>query len=534
LALIERTEGLTVAAALATRATTDPERPYVVFGDQVLTYGQTEIRADALAASLAGLGIGAGDRVAISLPAWPEFVISIYAAAKLGAVVVPINPRVTHPDMRYMLRQSQAVAAVTVETLGGVDYLARFDELMESLPDLNHLLTVGNEDLWYDDQIFQFEDALSAGEGRDYEAGNIDPGSHPFAILFTAGTTGKPKGVEVSHANVLETSARTVAAIGLRDDDIVVGLSGLFHAFGVGPGVLGTLLAGASMVVQDDFDAGATLSLVERHRATIHYGVPPLFHAELREQAQRPRDLSSLRGGMIAGGALSDEVLTQVRTEICPGLQVAYSLTEAASVVAVTRPDDPAEKRRFTVGRPLPGTAIRVLDPAGEELPVESVGEISVKGPGVMIGYLRQPKESAAQFDERGFLRTGDLGMVDQEGYVHLVGRRREVIIRRGLNVYPREVEERLEAHPAVDRAVVVAIPDDTLGEGICACLVLEEGALTTPGEIRDWCRFALADYKVPDQVRFLEELPTTGTGKVRRSELAQRVLAEAADISEA
>lgn len=527
MALIERTEGLSIAAALASRATSDPERPYLIHEDEVLTYGLAEIRADALAASLAHLGLGAGDRVAVVLPPWPEFALTIFAAAKLGAVVVPINPRVTQPELRHVLRQSEAVAAVTVETLGGTDYLSRFDELLETLPDLNHLLTVGKEDLWYDDQIFQFEDALSAGAGRNYAAARVDPATDPFAIVYTAGTTGKPKGVEVSHANVLETAARTVAAVGVGPDDVAIGLTGLFHAFGMGPGVLGTLLAGASLVLQDDFDAAETLSLVERHRVTVHYGVPPLFRAELREQRARPRDISSLRTGIMTGGDASDEFVTRVRSELCAGLHVAYSLTEAASVVAITRPEDPAEKRRFTVGRPLPGTAIRILDPDGAELPVESVGEIAVKGPGVMKGYLRQPRESAAQFDQEGFLRTGDLGMLDQEGYLHLVGRRREVIIRSGLNVYPREVEERLESHPAVARAAVVAVPDDAVGEAIRAFLVLEEGALTTPDELRDWCRVALADFKVPDQVRFVEELPTTGTGKLRRSELTRMVLSE-------
>ncbi len=524
MALIERTEGLTVPGALANRATTDSERPYLVFKDRVLTYGQVEIRADALAASFAHLGVKTGDRIALVLPAWPEFVLSAFAAAKVGAAIVPINPLITTSELRYMLRQTEAKAAVTVETFEGTDYLSKLDDLLESLPDLNHLYTVGEEDLWYDDRIFQFEDALSAGEGRDYEGSDIDPATHPFAILYTSGTTGKPKGVEVSHASVLETAARTVTAIGLAPDDVIVGLNSLFHSFGVGPGMLGTLLAGASLVLQERFDAAGTLDLVESARATVHYGVPPLFAAEVREQASRPRDLGSLRTGISAGGSMGDELLAQVRSTVCPGLQVAYSLTETSSVAAITRPDDPLEKQQFTVGRPLPGSAVRILSPSGAELPVESVGEIAIKGPGIMLGYLRQPKESAAQFDAQGFFRTGDLGMMDEQGYLHLVGRRREVIIRSGLSVFPREVEERLETHPAVDRAAVVAVPDDVLGEAICACLVLEEGALVSPEEVQDWCRVALADYKVPDQIQFLEALPTTGTGKIRRVELAQRV----------
>lgn len=534
MALIERTEGLTVPAALANRATTDPERPYIVFDDRVLTYGQVEMRADALAASLAHLGVGSGDRVALVLPAWPEFVLSAFAVSKLGAVIVPINPSVTIPEIRYTLRQTQATAAVTVETFEGTDYLALLDDLLDSLPDLNHLYTVGEEDLWYDDRIFQFEDALSAGQGRDYEAPEIDAATHPFAVIYTSGTTEKPKGVELSHASVVETAARTVAAINLGEHDVVVGLTGLFHAFGVGPGIIGTLLAGATLVLQERFDAGLTLDLIENKKATVHYGVPPLFAAEIREQELRPRNVASLRTGIAAGGYIGDELLTRVRSTVCPGLQVAYALTETSSVAAVTRPDDPIEKQRFTVGRPLPGSAVRILAADGTDLPVESVGEIAIKGPGIMLGYLRQPRESAAQFDPQGFLKTGDLGMLDEEGYLHLVGRRREVIIRSGLSVYPREVEERIETHPAVDRAAVVAIPDAVLGEAICACIVLEEGALASPEEVQDWCRVALADYKVPDQIQFLDTLPTTGTGKIRRMELAQAVASGAGIDSEA
>ncbi len=520
--------------ALTNRATTDPERPYIIFDDRALTFGQVEMRADALAASFAQQGIGAGDRVALVLPAWPEFVLSAFAAAKVGAAIVPINPLITTAELRYTLRQTQARAAVTAETFEGTDYLSTLDDLLESLPELNTLYTVGEEDLWYGDGIFQFEDALSAGEGRDYAGPEIDPGTHPFAVLYTSGTTGKPKGVEVSHANVLETAARTVAAIGLAPGDVIVGLTGLFHAFGVGPGMLGTLLAGATLVLQERFDGSLTLDLVERKGATVHYGRPPLFAAELREQRARPRDLTTLRTGIVAGGSMGAALLGEVRETICPGLQVAYSLTEASSVVAVTRPDDPNEKQRGTVGRPLPGSAVRILDPQGAELPVESVGEIAIKGPGTMLGYLRQPKESAAQFDAQGFFRTGDLGMLDEQGYLHLVGRRREVIIRSGLSVFPQEVEEHLETHPAIDRAAVVAVPDDVLGEAIRACLVLEEGALVSPEEVQDWCRAALAEFKVPDQVQFLEALPMTGTGKIRRGALAEAVVSQSGSSSEA
>ncbi len=524
MALVERFEGFTVASALAHRATADPESVFLLFEDRSLTYGEVESRSDALAAALHGLGIEAGDRIALLLPSWPEFVVSLFAAAKLGAVLVPLNPRLTVPELHYMLRHSEAVAAISAERVGSIDYLEFFEDLLVQLPELQYLVTVGEEDLWYDDRIFQFSDLLSAGGGRDYPAREGASSDDVFAILYTSGTTGKPKGVSLTNGNLLSVAAATVDAVGLEPADRVGGFTALFHVYGMGPGILGTLLTGASMVLQDGFDGAVSLDLVERHGVTVQYGVPTLFVTELRELDRRPRELSSLRLGVVAGAPVPDQLVRDVRERLCPEFLVAYSLTETSSTVTLTRPDDPGEKLRQTVGRPLPGTAVRVLEDDRTELPVESVGEIAVRGPGVMKGYYRQPQETSGVFDDRGFFRTGDLGLVDEEGYVHLVGRRKEVIIRTGYNVYPREVEDRLHQHPAVSEVAVVGVPDEVLGEAICACIVPVEGAIVTGPEIQDWCRVTLADYKVPDLVRFLDAFPLTGTGKVRRIELALKV----------
>jgi acyl-CoA synthetase (AMP-forming)/AMP-acid ligase II len=310
--------------------------------------------------------------------------------------------------------------------------------------------------------------------------------------------------------------------LGLRTDDRVVGVSALFHVFGLGPGLLSTALAGAALVLADEPDAGATLDLVARHRATVHYGVPTLFVAELLEQRRSARDVSSLRLAMPAGAPVDPTLVLQIREDLCPIVLVAYSLTEMSSTVCVSRPEHTHEQQANTVGRPLEGTEVRILERDGEELPEESVGEIALKGPGIMLGYHRQPRETAAAFDPQGYLLTGDLGIVDENGLVHLVGRRKEVIIRAGFNIYPREVESRLEAHPAVREAAVVGIADPLLGEASCACVVPVEGAIVTNHEIVDWCRETLAVPKVPDQVRFFDSFPRTGTGKIRRIELAR------------
>jgi acyl-CoA synthetase (AMP-forming)/AMP-acid ligase II len=527
MALTERYQSSTVASALAHHATADPQRNFLVFRDEVFTCGQIESQAEALAAALHGLGIQAGDRIALLLPAWPEFVVSMFAAAKLGVVIVPLNPRLTTPELQYMLRHSEAVAAVTVESYHGVDFLQLFEDLLVQLPDLRYLITVGKEDLWYDDRIFQFEDLISSGSGRDFPSIEVDADQDLFAILYTSGTTGKPKGVGLTHRSVLHATAGTVEAIDLRPEDRVIGVTALFHVFGMGPGILGSLLSGSSLVLQDEFDAAGTLDLVQKYGITVQYGIPTLFVTELHEQLRAPRDLSTLRLGVAAGAPMAEELMREVQQHLCPTLLVAYSLTETSSTVCITRPGDSPEKRRFTVGTPLSGTEIKVLERDGTVLPVESVGEIAIKGPGVMRGYYRQPIETQAAFNEDGYFLSGDLGIIDEDGYIHLVGRRKEVIIRSGFNVYPREVEDRLQAHPAVLEAAVVGVPDEVLGEAICACVVPIEGAIVTGQEIKDWCRMTLADYKIPDLVRFLDEFPLTATGKIRRVELSRMIQTE-------
>lgn len=527
--LVEHSPKPTISSTLTHRATRDPGAPFLLTGDSVLTYAEVENQAEALAASLAGLGVQAGDRIATVLPTWPEFAVTVFTAAKLGAIVVPLNPRLPRIELRYMLRHSGAACAVTAEDAFGNDYLQLFEDLLEELPELGHVVTVGEEDLWYDDQIFQWEDLLSAGVGRDFEARPASP-DDTFAIVYTAGTTGKPKGVELTHRNLLHAAAATSEATGLAPGDVVVGISALFHVFGLGPGLLGTLLGGASLVLADGADEVKTLDLAERLQATVHYGVPTMFAREIREIERRGRRPETIRLCLASGAPLTDELARSVEAFFRAPVLGAYSLTETASTLAVSRPEDPPDKRIFTLGRPIADTAVRVTDDDGDEFPPESVGEIRVRGPGVMRGYHRQPGATSAAMDSHGYLRTGDLGMVDEDGYLYLLGRREDVVSRDGFNVYPGEIEDRLAAHPAVDRAAVVGVADEILGEAICACVVRVEGGVVTAKEIRDWCAITLAEYKVPDLVTFMEDLPQTRTGKVWRIELARLVSAEPPD----
>ncbi len=528
MALPGRAPDATLASVLARRATSDPESPYVRWGDGVVTAGRIDADAEALAASLSHLGIGPGDRVAVVLPPCPEFVVAVFAAAKLGGVVVPMSPRASTVDLQYMLRHSEASCAITIEQGEQGDYLQVFEDLMPQLPDLQYVVTVGEEDLWYDDRIFQYEDLLSAGAGRDYAAGGPHGGEPDdvFALVYTSGTMGKPKGVELSHAALLAAAAGTAEGVGLRPDDRVVGITSFHHVFGLAAGLLSTLLAGASIVVQGRTDPGGILDAIERHGATVLYGIPTLFVSELEEQERRPRDLGTLRMALVAGAPVADELVPRLAETLGVTVLTGYTLTEMASMVTMTRPSDPDWKRRFTVGRPLEATEVRILGPDGEDLPVESVGEIALRGPGMMRGYYRQPRQTAATYAPDGFLRSGDLGLLDEEGYLHLVGRTKDVIIRSGFNVHPREVEARIESHPAVQETAVIGIADPLLGEAVCACVVPVEGAIVTEAEILDWCREVLADEKVPDLVRFVDDLPRDDTGRLRRGELARRVKA--------
>ena len=525
MAPIERSRDHTVSSILALRATRDPGAPFLLANDATISFGEVDDQSDALAASLANLGIEPGDRIALLLPPWPEFAVSVFAAAKLGASIVPLNPRLTLPELRYMLRHSGAACAVTAENAYGIEYLHVFEDLLVELPELSHLVTVGEEDLWYDDRVFQWEDLVSAGLGRDFRVHAARPGD-PFAIVYTSGTTGKPKGAELTHRGLIHAARETAVATGLAPGDVVVGVSAMFHAFGLGPGLLGTLLGGATLVLHDGTDAAETLDLAERHGATLHCGVPTLFARELPLLRERGGPPDSVRLCLASGAPMHDDLARRVERAFGVPLLIAYSLTEASSTVAIGRLDDPPDKRVQTVGRPVGETRLRVTEVTGESLPPESIGEIGVRGPGVMRGYHRQPRETAAATDAEGYLRTGDLGMVDEEGYLHVVGRREDVIIRGGSNVHAREVEDRLLAHPAVEGAVVVGIRDEILGEAVCACVVRVEGGVVTEDEIRGWCAPALAEYKVPDVVTFMEDFPLTGTGKVWRHELARRVSA--------
>lgn len=393
------TNSWTLSHILETRAGEHPDRTLLVAGGRSWTYGQVNAQAAALAAALAELGIEAGDRIAIDMPNWAEWMVVLGAAAKLGATVVPLNPRLNYHELKYQLRHAEASAAFTAERYDGIDYLQLFEDVLAELPDLQYVVTVGQEDLWYDDRIFQFEDLLSSGAGREAPRPRALTDDSDLAILYTSGTMGKPKGVCLTHRNIVETAVRTGEALEVDPADRILVSVPLFAIFGFSV-LVGTMAAGATVVLQERFDPAEALALIEREEITILHGVPTTYHLLMREPAFDPSRFRHLRTGVVAGGPVSDELVRRIR-RWCD-VQVAYGLTETGPTVAITRFGDPEEKRLTTVGRPLPGVDVKAVDfVTGALHGPEAVGELAVRGPNVMRGYARMPGETARSFSRK-------------------------------------------------------------------------------------------------------------------------------------
>ncbi len=511
-----------LADLFAQRVEQDPSRECLVLGSRRLSYEQVDADATALAGAFRDLGIEAGDRVAVDLPNQPEWVIAMIAAAKVGAVLVPLNPSLGYRELKYQLRHAETSLVVAVESLGEVDYVEVFDELITELPDLQYLVLVGQEDFWYDDRVFQFGNLVKRGRKRPSADTDIDPETGPLAILYTSGTTGKPKGVVLTHRNLVQDASSTADVLGLNESDRVLVAVPFFTIFGVHVAIM-ALMRGCTLVLQERFDSSQALDLIESEQVTVCHGVPTIFELLMRDRTFAGRNLATLRTGIVAGSPVSESLVRRIR-EWCD-VQVAYGLTETGPTVTITRDGDSPELRETTVGCPLDGVEVKVVDvKTGDLHGPEAVGELAVRGPNVMVGYYRMPSETKRSFTGEGFFLTGDLAIIDEQGFVTVVGRRSEMIIRGGYNIFPRELEDILRTHPAVDDACAVGVPNPILGELVCACVVPVEGAIVTGDELREFFRDQVADYKVPDLVRFFDTFPMTGSGKVKRRELAQVV----------
>jgi fatty-acyl-CoA synthase len=519
-----------LAPLIARRAQEHPARALATTGQRTWTYEQVDAQASSLAAAFSELGLGAGDRIAVNLPNGVEWIITTLAAARLGAVLVPVNPTLGVHDLRYQLRHAEVSAVVTIERWNGVDFLQRFEELLGDLPDLQYVVTVGEEDLWYDDRIFQFEDLVSSGAGKPVPTVDDVDDARDLAVVYTSGTMGKPKGVQLSHRALVENAVRTAQALELSPEDRVLTAVPFCAVFGFSA-MLGTMASGATLVLQPAFEAAGALALIAETQVTVLHAVPTQYHLLMREEAFDPSRLRSLRTGLMAGSAVADALVRRVR-RWCDVL-VAYGLTETGAVVTITRFSDSEATRRDSVGIALPGIEVMAMDiMTGQLHGPEAVGEIAVRGSNLMRGYLRMPAETAKVHTPDGFFLTGDLGIIDEDGIVRILGRRQETISRGGIQLYPRELEDRLRAHPAVDDVCVIGVPHDVMGELVCACIVAVEGAVITGDEIKRFARDTMAADKVPDLVRFFDTFPMTGSGKIRRRELARAIALSANALS--
>jgi len=519
-----------LAPLIAQRAQEHPERVLATLGERTWSYQQVDADASSLAAAFSELGLGAGDRIAVNLPNGVEWIVTTLAAAKLGAVLVPVNPTLGIHDLRYQLRHAEASAVVTIERWNGVDFLQRFEELLGDLPDLQYVVTVGEEDLWYDDRIFQFEDLVSSGAAKPRPATDLTGDARDLAVVYTSGTMGKPKGVQLSHRALVENAVRTASVLELSPEDRVLAAVPFSAVFGLSA-MLGTMASGATLVLQPAFDAAGALALIASAKVTVLHGVPTQYHLLMREEAFDPSTLRSLRTGLMAGSSVAEALVRKVR-RWCDVL-VAYGLTETGAVVTITRFSDSEATRRDSVGTAMPGIEVMAMDiMTGQLHGPEAVGEIAVRGSNLMRGYLRMPAETAKVHTPDGYFLTGDLGIIDEDGTVRILGRRQETISRGGIQLYPRELEDRLRAHPAVDDVCVIGVPHDVMGELVCACIVAVEGAVITGDEIKRFARDTMAADKVPDLVRFFDGFPMTGSGKVRRRELARAIALSANSMS--
>ncbi|MFC7342860.1 long-chain-fatty-acid--CoA ligase [Saccharopolyspora griseoalba] len=499
--------GFNLATMLRESATEQPEAPLLHFGARTFDYREVDALSGRVAAGLRAAGLRPGDKVAVQLPNVPEFVFAYFGILKAGMVMVPLNPLLTAREIAYHLADSEAELLVTFEPFAEEAVRAAGSEVPV------HAVHQGAEP---PEGTKSFEQ-LCADEGTG-EIAAVDAGD-TAVLLYTSGTTGQPKGAELTHFELFMACTVGGERFGVSREDVSVVVLPLFHVFGLVT-VLGPVIRfGASAVLLPKFDAGAVLDAVEAHRCTIFSGVPTMYFALLGQELDG-RDLSSLRAGISGGAAMPEEVLREFERKV-PNIVVleGYGLSETAAVATF---NFSAEERKVgSIGRPLWGVEVKIFDDDDVELPPgrERIGEIVIRGHNTMKGYYRRPEATEEAF-RNGWFHTGDLGYRDEEGYFFVVDRKKDLIIRSGYNVYPREVEEVLYAHPAVQEAAVIGRADPRLGEEVVAVVALQDGTAPDTEELLAFARERLAGYKCPREVRVLDELPKGPSGKILKKSL--------------
>ncbi|WP_416061468.1 AMP-binding protein [Rhodococcus indonesiensis] len=488
------------------------------------TYTELAAEVDALAFGLLRAGIGKGDRVGIWAPNCAEWVFVQYATAKIGAILVNINPAYRSHELQYVLTQAGIRMLVAAPSFKTSDYAAMIGEVRGNCPDLEQVVLLGSPD-W--DELGASGRAALADDRTRLDAAQRDlSADDPINIQYTSGTTGFPKGATLSHHNILNNGFFVGELCHYTEQDKVCIPVPFYHCFGMVMGNLACTSHGATMVIPGPaFDPTQTLAAVAEERCTSLYGVPTMFIAELADPGFDRYDLSSLRTGIMAGSPCPVEVMKQVIERMgMTEVSICYGMTETSPVSLQTRSDDTIDQRVSTVGRVGPHLEVKIVDPAtGLTVPRGEPGELCTRGYSVMLGYWNQPDKTAEAVDAARWMHTGDIGVMDAEGYVSVTGRIKDMVIRGGENIYPREIEEFLYTHPDILDAQVVGVPDEKYGEELMVWIRMREGAAPLDAQsLREYCTGKLAHYKIPRYVHIVDEFPMTVTGKIRKVEMRE------------
>jgi long-chain acyl-CoA synthetase len=494
-------EAMTNLSSLLDEAAADqPDRPALRMDDLVLTYAQWREAAGRMSTLLASAGIEPGDRVGLMLPNIPAFPIAFYGALTAGAVVVPMNPLLKSREVGYYLSDSGARVVLAAQAAAGEAAKGAADAGAQAI-------TVTTPDL---------ADLLA-----DYAPATEQPGREDdddAVILYTSGTTGKPKGAQLTHANLVRNAALTARTLLKNNaDDVMMGCLPLFHVFGLTCGLNATVAAGGTLTLLPRFDPAKALEIIQRDKVTIFEGVPTMYAAILHHPEADPAMAATLRVCVSGGASMPVEILRGFEEKFGCIILEGYGLSETSPVASFNHPD--RVRKPGSIGTPIEGVQMRLIDDAGQIAGEGEIGEIAIRGHNVMKGYWGKPEATAEAITD-GWFRSGDLAKVDSDGYYYIVDRKKDLIIRGGYNVYPREIEEVLHEHPAVAEVAVIGIPHPDLGEEVGAAVALKPGASATPAELRDFARDKMAAYKYPRQVWLVESLPKGPTGKILRREV--------------
>lgn len=535
----------TIGNVLREAAERFPQREALVVRHQDVrwTYAELLQRVDDLAAGLIALGFAPGDRVGIWAPNCAEWVLTQFATARAGLILVNINPAYRTHELEYALNKVGCKGLVTASRFKSSDYLAMLAELAPELntaepgrlssgrlPHLRTVIRLGDEDT---PGCYNFTAVSTMGAAAERqrleELSTLLQPDDAINIQFTSGTTGSPKGATLTHFNILNNGYFVGQAMKFTEADRLCIPVPFYHCFGMVMGNLNCAIHGAAMVIPNDgFDPALTLAAVSEEKCTALYGVPTMFIAELDLPGFREYDLSSLRTGIMAGSSCPIEVMKRVVAEMnMKEITIAYGMTETSPVSFQSSTDDPLERRVSTVGRIHPHVQVKIIDTEGRTVPIGEKGELCTRGYNVMSGYWDDPDRTREAIDAAGWMHTGDLATIDAEGYCNIVGRVKDMVIRGGENIYPREVEEFLFGHEKIQDVSIFGVPDDKYGEQLCAWIKLKQGQEADEAEIKAFCKDSLAHYKVPHYVRFVDDFPMTVTGKLQKFIMRDRMIEE-------